>query len=130
MGILLMVAAGLMTDDIFAQMQNHPFSRYRSYSWSSSTVMPQGMHPCVDKDGKVIYTNQQCLSGESAVIDPQATKNLPELPEHSRFRCDGRTHCSQMTSCEEATFFIRHCPDTEMDSDHDGVPCESQWCQK
>ena len=25
-------------------------------------------------------------------------------------RCDGRTRCAQMTSCEEATYFIRNCP--------------------
>jgi cold shock CspA family protein len=44
------------------------------------------------------------------------------------FHCDGRRYCSQMTSCAEATFFLRNCPQTEMDGDHDGVPCESQWC--
>lgn len=43
-------------------------------------------------------------------------------------RCDGRIYCSQMTSCEEAKFFLQNCPDTEMDGDRDGVPCESQWC--
>ena len=44
------------------------------------------------------------------------------------YRCDGRTHCSQMTSCAEATWFINHCPGTKMDGNHDGVPCEQQWC--
>lgn len=44
------------------------------------------------------------------------------------FECDGRTHCSQMTSCAEATWFINHCPGTRMDSDNDGVPCEQQRC--
>ncbi len=44
------------------------------------------------------------------------------------FRCDGRTHCSQMRSCDEATFFLKHCPTTEMDGDGDGIPCERQWC--
>jgi cold shock CspA family protein len=44
------------------------------------------------------------------------------------FRCDGRTHCSQMTSCEEAKFFLRNCPGTKMDGNRDGVPCERQWC--
>jgi hypothetical protein len=34
-GILLMVAAGLMMDDFFALLRQHPFSHYRSYSWSS-----------------------------------------------------------------------------------------------
>ena len=44
------------------------------------------------------------------------------------FRCDGRTSCSQMTSCAEAKFFLKNCPDTHMDGNHDGVPCEQQWC--
>ena len=44
------------------------------------------------------------------------------------FRCDGRTYCSQMTSCEEATFFLQNCPDVKMDGEGDGVPCEKQWC--
>ena len=44
------------------------------------------------------------------------------------FRCDGRTLCSQMTSCAEATYFIQHCPGTRMDGNGDGEPCEQQWC--
>jgi hypothetical protein len=44
------------------------------------------------------------------------------------FRCDGRIYCSQMTSCAEATFFLRNCPGVKMDGDNDGVPCERQWC--
>ena len=45
-----------------------------------------------------------------------------------QFKCDGRTHCSQMTSCAEATWFLQHCPNTQMDGNHDGEPCEQQWC--
>lgn len=44
------------------------------------------------------------------------------------FACDGRTYCSQMSSCEEATFFLNNCPGVKMDGDHDGIPCEQQWC--
>ena len=42
-------------------------------------------------------------------------------------RCDGRTSCSEMTSCAEAKWFINHCPGTRMDGNHDGTPCEQQW---
>lgn len=45
------------------------------------------------------------------------------------FQCDGRVYCSQMTSCAEATFFLRNCPGTKMDGDNNGVPCERQWCR-
>jgi hypothetical protein len=47
-----------------------------------------------------------------------------------QFKCDGRTYCSQMTSCEEATFFLRNCPGVRMDGNNDGVPCEKQWCRR
>jgi len=59
--------------------------------------------------------------------DTQATAVVPREVNPS-FRCDGRTHCSQMTSCDEATFFLRNCPGPEMDGDDDGIPCERQWC--
>ena len=44
------------------------------------------------------------------------------------YKCDGRIYCSQMTSCAEATYFLQNCPGTKMDGDHDGIPCERQWC--
>ncbi len=44
------------------------------------------------------------------------------------FHCDGRKYCSQMTSCAEATYFLRNCPGVQMDGNKDGVPCEQQWC--
>ena len=45
-------------------------------------------------------------------------------------QCDGRVYCSQMTSCEEATWFLENCPNTKMDGKGrgDGIPCERQWC--
>jgi cold shock CspA family protein len=49
-------------------------------------------------------------------------------PRSSQYSCDGRTTCSQMRSCAEATFFLRNCPGTQMDGNNDGVPCERQWC--
>ena len=58
------------------------------------------------------------------------SSNAPSEPSiaEERFKCDGRTRCSQMTSCTEAKWFLEHCPGVEMDGDHDGVPCEQQWC--
>jgi hypothetical protein len=49
--------------------------------------------------------------------------------EPQKFHCDGRVHCSQMTSCEEATYVLQHCPGVQMDGDGDGIPCEKQWCK-
>jgi len=62
-----------------------------------------------------------------AVAPTSNSNEIKLLPKHT-FECDGRTYCSQMTSCEEAKFFLRNCPDPKMDGNGDGVPCERQWC--
>jgi hypothetical protein len=63
------------------------------------------------------------------LVRPHDAQSEPLLVERSEtFRCEGKTRCSQMSSCEEATFYLQHCPGTEMDGDKDGVPCESQHC--
>jgi len=59
---------------------------------------------------------------------PVEAEEAPYAPARATYRCDGRQHCSQMHSCEEATYFLQHCPDVVMDGDGDGIPCESQWC--
>ena len=54
--------------------------------------------------------------------------DMPTDDAVNQFSCDGRKYCSEMTSCEEARFFLQNCPDVEMDGDNDGIPCENQWC--
>jgi cold shock CspA family protein len=61
-------------------------------------------------------------------------RGLPE-PEHSFerrpaavFSCQGKQRCTEMTSCDEAIFYLTNCPGVEIDGDGDGIPCERQWC--
>lgn len=42
----------------------------------------------------------------------------------SESACGAKSRCSQMTSCAEATFYLRSCRATRLDGDGDGVPCE------
>ena len=72
-------------------------------------------HPSADTPTSKVAVAQR--TGEAAPPAPAAP-----------YRCDGRTHCAQMGSCAEAKWFLKHCPDTQMDGNHDGVPCEQQWC--
>lgn len=79
-----------------------------------------------NKDRLKIETHQ------NSIVDERKNQTNVNTTYHasgiSMFRCDGRTLCSQMKSCEEATFFLRNCPNTKMDGNNDGVPCEKQWC--
>jgi Excalibur calcium-binding domain/Domain of unknown function (DUF4124) len=117
-----------------------------------------GAYKCTDANGHVLYSDTACGDSEDrqaikpptqpsffSVLTEKVRNSIKSFsnnnPTHSElsnnttsvkqlmYQCDGRTHCSQMTSCNEATYFINNCPDTKMDGDADGIPCESQWCQ-
>ena len=64
----------------------------------------------------------------AAIEPPDSSGSQAAVARPAEFRCDGRERCPQMHSCEEAKWFLRNCPNTKMDGDNDGVPCESQWC--
>lgn len=48
--------------------------------------------------------------------------------QNPKFECEGKTRCAQMTSCEEAEYYLDHCQNVEMDGDNDGIPCEDTLC--
>ena len=77
------------------------------------------------------YSQRAQSAASPALLEQQQRARAVGLPEPktAAYTCDGRTHCSQMTSCEEATFFLKNCPGTQMDGNRDGVPCEQQWCK-
>ena len=120
------------------------YNKYQSYQ-----VQKQQKLEGLMVEQQRIVAEQRAAQGDLAMqgLSEQGRKNLenrgtevpsqsnpvnlktPETasPSISQFKCDGREHCSQMRSYEEALFFIRNCPNTKMDGDGDGIPCESQF---
>jgi cold shock CspA family protein len=77
------------------------------------------------------YEQKVSLLSKTADAVPASVEQAPAPAQESvskAFTCDGRTYCSQMTSCTEAKFFLKNCPNTKMDGNNDGTPCEQQWC--
>ncbi|WP_435546973.1 excalibur calcium-binding domain-containing protein [Desulfobacterium sp. N47] len=37
-------------------------------------------------------------------------------------------HSSIAINSQDARFYLKNCPNVQIDGDNDGVPCESQWC--
>jgi endonuclease YncB( thermonuclease family) len=109
--------------------------------------MAKALSRGLNRDGGAVMPKEfrrshgPCVVAESmppsAVTVTPATNvaaTAPSVPlaslstSNAAYRCDGRTYCSQMHSCAEATYFLRHCPGVKMDGNNDGVPCEKQWC--
>lgn len=80
----------------------------------------------LDTVGYAVNT-QQVSATSSAPLETSKLAAVQKSEQVSKFTCDGRTHCSQMHSYEEAVFFLRNCPSIEMDGDGDGIPCERQF---
>ena len=92
---------------------------------------------CTSQTGKIYYGDvpQGVVCQKRESIDTSLTviksrsRNLTESSSnYGNMKCDGRTYCSQMTSCSEAKFVLKNCPHTSMDGNNDGVPCQKQWC--
>ena len=43
----------------------------------------------------------------------------------TNFQCGSKRYCKEMTSCEEAKYYLLKCGLSKLDGDKDGVPCES-----
>ncbi len=49
----------------------------------------------------------------------------PQQPPGEPFTCGTKTVCRQMSSCEEARFYLTQCGLERLDGDNDGIPCEN-----
>ncbi|HEM7770979.1 TPA: excalibur calcium-binding domain-containing protein [Acinetobacter baumannii] len=81
-------------------------------------------------DVKLTEKTKQNLAMVPKPVDwHQQPERMNEASEKPQFHCDRREHCTQMRSLDEARWFVRNCPNTKMDGDHDGEPCEndSRW---
>ncbi len=80
--------------------------------------------------GAVVFKQFQAHRNRANLDSGQSLPAVgtPHDVSPASFVCDGRLHCSQMSSCTEAKWFLKNCPGTLMDGDNDGVPCEQQLC--
>ena len=123
---LLVVAVGAFAYYCYQFVQRKAPLQQSAVATPITTPEPQAS-PSVAVSTKRAYAPP----AEITTPEPQpfvASEPTSVQPASTQYRCDGRTRCSQMTSCDEAKFFLRNCPGTQMDGDSDGIPCEQQWC--
>ena len=80
------------------------------------------------KDRLVVFYKDFSEKPYSTDDTSYLTPTLREQENKQNYSCDGKIHCSEMTSCDEAMFYQKNCHGTKMDGDRDGIPCENQLC--
>lgn len=111
---------------------SNPSKRTKSYQSSTSDRNPHkrfGGFPTLIFIAivfAVAYQESSKRRNDTTPIEAQTIEdNFPEY--ETPFECQGKVHCSEMTSYEEAYFYLHNCPNTQLDGDGDGIPCEQQF---
>ena len=81
--------------------------------------------PCEALCGKNAATHQARLMAQTngqgiAYFTSSAIGLASPAPS---FKCEGKITCAQMSSCEEARFYLDRCGTAGLDGNGDGVPC-------
>ncbi|MFK0570771.1 excalibur calcium-binding domain-containing protein [Endozoicomonas sp.] len=140
----------------YYQQNGFPFLDGSTASRSDNSSSA-GMTKCITKEGEVIYgivpsgtvcekielvkgaltivssdysgSTSDAATGQDNQHESRVALARSQLRSLSTgYSCSGKQYCSQMRSCEEAVFYLNNCPNTKMDSDGDGSPCERQFC--
>lgn len=96
----------------FAEVQHQAQTKRRGL-WSQSDPI----HP---RDWRVLHPPIHSLSA--------TTRSRPlqqSLDSSAATGCGKKRYCTQMTSCEEARFYLKNCGLQALDGNGDGIPCAS-----
>jgi cold shock CspA family protein len=128
-----------------------PKSAPRSEDWSSSTPRNTGYRGARRRYKSFLllillpiagisWISSRCSSSAPSTTptqlepgqEPQSFQGtgptqVPSPGSSASFQCTGKEHCTQMSSKEEAQYYLAHCPNVMIDGDGDGVACEGEF---
>ena len=71
------------------------------------------------------WRKKACPTSAAAPAPAAPAASAPPAAASGGFTCAGKRYCREMTSCEEAKFYLTQCGVRSLDGNHDGVPCET-----
>ena len=71
------------------------------------------------------WRKNTCPTSAAAPAPASPAASAPKPATSGGFTCAGKRYCREMTSCEEAKFYLTQCGAGSLDGNRDGVPCET-----
>ena len=69
------------------------------------------------------------LWSQAGAIPPwswrRGVRSAVTAPAQTEFECGSKRYCREMSSCDEARYYLNQCGLGRLDGDRDGIPCES-----
>lgn len=62
--------------------------------------------------------------GKADTISKPVPNLVKTAAQPTDLACGSKHYCKEMSSCEEARYYLAHCGLSRLDGDHDGIPCE------
>ncbi|MDM1780886.1 cold shock domain-containing protein [Acinetobacter indicus] len=129
----LFISIGIVIIVILAVLAYGKYQNYKIQKQQQLEYLIQEQKRLVSEQRAALGNLPEQGLSEQAKKNLEVSTNTPlrsttsSTSVSSPYQCDGRTHCSQMHSYDEAVFFLRNCPGIQMDGDGDGIPCEHQF---
>lgn len=100
---------------------------YRQYMKDKTLLIDQQVAKDAKKGLWSLPSIEQVPPWEWRKASKTKSKSKPQVVAQM-YDCGTKTKCSEMTTCEEAKFYLENCRLTTIDGDGDGLPCEA-LCQ-
>jgi len=97
----------------------------RGMAWTSSRSNRGEMLLALQNDAQKA---KRGLWAQTDPMPPRAWRKAHAVPQQryvvQNDLCGSKRYCSQMSSCNEANFYLSHCNAKSLDKNRNGVPCE------
>ncbi|MCP5449740.1 MAG: thermonuclease family protein [Gammaproteobacteria bacterium] len=102
---------------------------YRRYSHDPGLLALEQQAKAAKRGLWALPAAQRCAPwdwrhGTCGTAPTPATTTPATTTANGSFSCNGKRYCREMSSCEEAKFYLNTCGVRSLDGNKDGVPCE------
>ena len=99
----------------------------RGLAWEYSNYHSNKAYVALQKEAQQAHRG---LWAQASVIQPSQWRKTHATAQPAKhpardYACGSKQRCAQMSSCDEAVFYLQHCGIKTLDNDGDGKPCES-----
>ena len=100
----------------------------RGMAWEYSNFHGNKVYIALQSEAQKAKRGLWAQASHTPPWEWRKTHTVAQSPQHEAahgYSCGGKRHCAQMSSCDEAYYYLTQCGARSLDMNGNGVPCES-----